>query len=72
MVLQSEIPEIFRNCIESRVKLRIVQKVFSCKVCGFSVDISQGEVNQGGASPLDILEAHVMEHSLKELYATKL
>ena len=66
-------PEVFRNCIESRVKIRLVEKVYSCKVCGFSVDTSQGEAtSQGGVLPLDLLEAHVMEHSLKELYATKL
>ena len=66
-------PEVFRNCIETRVKIQVIEKNYACRVCGFSVDVSdQGSLHEDDNRPLDTLEAHVMEHSLKELYATKL
>ncbi|XP_076820688.1 uncharacterized protein LOC143466001 isoform X1 [Clavelina lepadiformis] len=60
-------PEVFRNCIETRVKIQLIDKVHVCKVCGYSVVTT----NPSNTVEVDkILQAHVMEHSLKELYAT--
>jgi len=56
-----DVPEVFRNCIETYMKVQFVQRFHVCKVCGFKVT----QDDEGGS---EILAAHVMEHSLKELY----
>ena len=63
-------PAMFNNCIETYVQIQCVKKVSVCKVCGFSVDVTSDATSRDERNPAASLEAHVMEHSLKELYAT--
>ena len=63
-------PDMFSNCIDTYVQIKFVKKVCVCKVCGFSVNVASDETSRDGQDPAAALEAHVMEHSLKELYAT--
>uniref|UniRef100_H2Y9K9 Uncharacterized protein n=1 Tax=Ciona savignyi TaxID=51511 RepID=H2Y9K9_CIOSA len=58
-------PEVFQNCVGTYMKVKLVQKMHVCKVCGFSVDATDSkEVGE------KTLQTHVMEHSLKEIYET--
>lgn len=68
-VFQPNVPEVFRNCVDTFVKIRLVEKVRVCKVCGFSVPATDSLAPSDGGGERALL-AHVMEHSLKELYET--
>ncbi|XP_078481248.1 zinc finger protein ZF(C2H2)-68 isoform X3 [Ciona intestinalis] len=62
---QMNMPEVFKNCVDTYMKVRLVQKMHVCKVCGFSV-----VATDSGEDGEKMLQTHVMEHSLKEIYQT--
>lgn len=55
-----DMPNIFANSVDTFMKVRYIEKIAKCRVCGFSTPVDT-------ISNMEILKSHVMEHSLKEL-----
>lgn len=73
-------PALFENCVQTYVKVRLIERRRVCRVCGHSVTVDgadsiNGEPKTSGggereSSSVDLDSAfmsHVMEHSLKEI-----
>ncbi|XP_039266614.2 uncharacterized protein LOC120342030 [Styela clava] len=52
--------QLFQNSVETVMKVKYIEKVNMCRVCGFSLLVDEN--NNATA-----MKSHVMEHSLKEL-----
>lgn len=56
-------PQIFQNSVETCMKVKYIEKISICRVCGYQITLSD-ESHSG------VMKSHVMEHSLKELLQT--